>query len=192
LKVHRKYNELVTVAFRGDSGFVAALDKACRRFINDNQVTKLAKATSKSPELLAKYCDMLLKKSPKNPEEQETLNILNDIMLVFKYIEDKDVFQTFYSKMLAKRLIHGTSASEDLEGQMIAKLKQNCGYEYTSKLARMFNDMNVSKNLQDKFKATVSPKELGGGSYLIHLFSFSHHSLSLSQFSLFHFLKLCC
>jgi cullin 1 len=44
-------------------------------------------------------------------------------MVVFKYIEDKDVFQTFYSKMLAKRLIHGTSASEDLEGTMIGKLK---------------------------------------------------------------------
>jgi cullin 1 len=44
-------------------------------------------------------------------------------MVVFKYIEDKDVFQTFYSKQLAKRLIHGTSASEDLEGVMIGKLK---------------------------------------------------------------------
>lgn len=44
-------------------------------------------------------------------------------MIVFKYIEDRDVFQTFYSKMLAKRLIHGTSASEDLESSMIGKLK---------------------------------------------------------------------
>ena len=26
-------------------------------------------------------------------------------MVVFKYIEDKDVFQKFYSKMLAKRLV---------------------------------------------------------------------------------------
>lgn len=58
-------------------------------------------------------------------------------MVVFKYIEDKDVFQTFYSKMLAKRLIHGTSASEDLEGVMIGKLKSTCGYEYTSKLQRI-------------------------------------------------------
>jgi cullin 1 len=80
LKVHRKYNELVNTAFRNDAGFVAALDKACRRFVNDNEVTKLAKSTSKSPELLAKFCDLLLKKSPKNPEEQEILNILNDVV----------------------------------------------------------------------------------------------------------------
>lgn len=96
---------------------MTALDKACRKFINDNTVTKLAKSSSKSPELLAKYCDILLKKSPKNPEEQEVLEILEDVMLVFKYIEDKDVFQTFYSKMLAKRLINSASTSEYLEGK---------------------------------------------------------------------------
>jgi len=162
LKVHKKYNDLVNTAFQRDSGFVASLDKACRRFVNDNGVTKLVNTSSKSPELLAKFCDMLLKKSPKNPEEQEIMGILNNVMLVFKYIEDKDVFQTFYSKMLAKRLIHSTSASEYLEGQMINKLKQNCGYEYTSKLARMFNDMTVSRDLLDKFKAHPIYKDSPG------------------------------
>jgi len=81
-------------------------------------------------------------------------------LLVFKYIEDKDVFQTYYSKMLAKRLIHGTSVSEYLEGQMIAKLKQNCGYEYTSKLARMFSDMTVSKEIQELFKQSKQFSEV--------------------------------
>jgi len=54
--------------------------------------------------------------------------------------------------MLAKRLINGTSANEFLEGQMITKLKQNCGYEYTTKLARMFSDMSLSKELSENFK----------------------------------------
>lgn len=48
LKVHAKYNDLVAKAFKNDSGFVASLDKACRRFINENTVTKLAK-TCASP-----------------------------------------------------------------------------------------------------------------------------------------------
>uniref|UniRef100_A0A6B2KYM3 Cullin family profile domain-containing protein n=1 Tax=Arcella intermedia TaxID=1963864 RepID=A0A6B2KYM3_9EUKA len=160
LKVHNKYNGLVKTSFKNEAGFVAALDKACRRFINDNMVTKMAKTSSKSPELLAKYCDILLKKSPKNPEESEVQQTLEDVMLVFKYIEDKDVFQTFYSKMLAKRLINNSSQSEYLEGQMIAHLKNNCGYEYTAKLARMFNDMALSRDLLDNFK--TSTKELDG------------------------------
>lgn len=44
-------------------------------------------------------------------------------MVVFKYIEDKDVFQKFYSKMLAKRLVQHNSASDDAEASMISKLK---------------------------------------------------------------------
>jgi len=152
LEVHRKYNALVLTAFNNDSGFVASLDKACGKFINNNAVTKHASQSSKSPELLAKYCDILLKKSSKNPEEAELEDTLNQVMVVFKYIEDKDVFQKFYSKMLAKRLVQHMSASDDAEASMISKLKQACGFEYTSKLQRMFQDIGVSKDLNENFK----------------------------------------
>ena len=88
-----------------------------------NRNAVCVKATSKSPELLARFCDNLLKKSSKNPEEGELEETLKSVMTVFKYVEDKDVFQRFYSKMLAKRLIHDSSASEDAEESMITKLK---------------------------------------------------------------------
>jgi cullin 1 len=83
LEVHKKYNALVLVAFNNDSGFVAALDKACGRFINSNSVTRAANSSSKSPELLAKYCDLLLKKSSKNPEEAELEDTLNQVVSIF-------------------------------------------------------------------------------------------------------------
>merc|ERR1712158_58163 len=156
LDVHKKYNTLVLTAFANDSGFVASLDKACGKFINNNSVTKKANASTKSPELLAKYCDHLLKKSSKNPEEAELEDTLNQVMVVFKYIEDKDVFQKFYSKMLAKRLVQHMSASDDAEASMISKLKQACGFEYTSKLQRMFQDIGVSKDLNENFKRHLS------------------------------------
>lgn len=152
LDVHKKYNALVISAFNNDSGFVAALDKACGRFINSNAVTIQANSNSKSPELLAKFCDLMLKKSSKNPEEAELEDTLNLVMVVFKYIDDKDVFQKFYSKMLAKRLVQHMSASDDAEASMISKLKQACGFEYTSKLQRMFQDIGVSKDLNDQFR----------------------------------------
>ncbi|XP_014235584.1 cullin-1 [Trichogramma pretiosum] len=152
LEVHKKYNQLVQEAFSNDSGFVAALDKACGRFINTNAITKAANSSTKSPELLAKYCDVLLKKSSKNPEDAELEETLNQVMVVFKYIEDKDVYQKFYSKMLAKRLVQHMSASDDAEASMISKLKQACGFEYTSKLQRMFQDIGVSKDLNEHFR----------------------------------------
>ncbi|XP_049625364.1 cullin-1 [Suncus etruscus] len=159
LDVHKKYNALVMSAFNNDAGFVAALDKACGRFINNNAITKMAQSSSKSPELLARYCDSLLKKSSKNPEEAELEDTLNQVMVVFKYIEDKDVFQKFYAKMLAKRLVHQNSASDDAEASMISKLKQACGFEYTSKLQRMFQDIGVSKDLNEQFKKHLSNSE---------------------------------
>uniref|UniRef100_A0A671N571 Cullin-1-like n=1 Tax=Sinocyclocheilus anshuiensis TaxID=1608454 RepID=A0A671N571_9TELE len=159
LDVHKKYNALVMSAFNNDAGFVAALDKACGRFINNNAVTRMAQSSSKSPELLARYCDSLLKKSSKNPEEAELEDTLNQVMVVFKYIEDKDVFQKFYAKMLAKRLVHQNSASDDAEASMISKLKQACGFEYTSKLQRMFQDIGVSKDLNEQFKKHLSNSE---------------------------------
>jgi cullin 1 len=152
LSVHQKYVTLVQDAFSNESGFVAALDRACGKFINRNAVTEEAKASTRSPELLAKYCDILLKKNPKNPEEVELEDTLNQVMTVFKYIEDKDVFQKFYSKMLAKRLVGHLSASDDAEASMISKLKQACGFEYTSKLQRMFQDIGLSKDLNENFR----------------------------------------
>ena len=35
------------------------------------------------------------------------------------------------------------SASDDAEASMISKLKQACGFEYTSKLQRMFQVLHI-------------------------------------------------
>ncbi|KAG2039620.1 Cullin-domain-containing protein [Suillus americanus] len=154
LEVHRKNSETVTRSFRGEAGFVASLDKACREFVNRNAAT--GSSTTKSPELLAKHADMLLRKNNKMAEEEDLEGALNRVMVLFKYIEDKDVFQTFYATKLSKRLIHGVSASDESEASMISKLKEACGFEYTNKLQRMFTDMSLSKDLTDQFKERMA------------------------------------
>jgi cullin 1 len=69
LDVHKKNSETVTRSFRGEAGFVASLDKACREFVNRNAATGLSSA--RSPELLAKHADLLLRKSNKVAEEDD-------------------------------------------------------------------------------------------------------------------------
>ncbi|OQE41213.1 hypothetical protein PENCOP_c005G04794 [Penicillium coprophilum] len=150
LHVHTRYQSLVDDAFNGEAEFVRSLDNACREFVNRNRICKTS--SSKSPELLAKYTDSLLKKGSKSAEESELEDMLVQIMTVFKYIEDKDVFQKFYSKNLAKRLVHVSSVSDDAETSMISKLKEACGFEYTNKLQRMFQDMQISKDLNNNYK----------------------------------------
>lgn len=73
-------------------------------------------------------------------------------MVVFKYIDDKDVFSKFYTKMFSKRLISELSASDEAEANFITKLKSMCGYEYTARLSKMVNDTQVSKDLTADFK----------------------------------------
>ncbi|XP_049782666.1 cullin-2 [Schistocerca cancellata] len=104
-----------------------------------------------SIELLAKYCDSLLRKSAKGMSDTEIDDRLAQSITIFKYIDDKDVFQKFYSRMLAKRLIHQQSQSMDAEEAMINRLKQACGYEFTNKLHRMFTDISVSSDFTNKF-----------------------------------------
>jgi cullin 1 len=150
LEIHTQYQGLVKRAFNDEPEFTRSLDNACREFVNRNDVCK--SGSNKSPELLAKYTDVLLRKSATGIEEAELENTLSQIMTVFKYIEDKDVFQKFYSRMLARRLVHSNSSSDDAETSMISKLKEACGFEYTNKLQRMFQDMQISKDLNEGFK----------------------------------------
>ncbi|KAF6213472.1 hypothetical protein GE061_011192, partial [Apolygus lucorum] len=150
LDVHKKYKQLIQDVFQSDQAFMGALDKACSSVINYKINPK---QPCRSPELLAKYCDTLLKKSSKGLSESEIDDRLSNSITIFKYIDDKDVFQKFYSRMLARRLIHQQSQSMDAEEAMINRLKQACGYEFTNKLHRMFTDISVSNDLNNKFSA---------------------------------------
>ena len=160
LEIHTRYQGLVKRAFNDEPEFTRSLDNACREFVNRNEVCK--SGTNKSPELLAKYTDILLRRSGTGVEEAELETTLTQIMTVFKYIEDKDVFQKFYARMLARRLVHSSSSSDDAETSMISKLKEACGFEYTNKLQRMFQDMQISKDLNAGFKEHVSSLDTKG------------------------------
>ncbi|KAG8667212.1 hypothetical protein FPOAC1_012037 [Fusarium poae] len=157
LDIHTQYQGLVERAFKNEPEFTRSLDNACREFVNRNEVCK--SGSSKSPELLAKYADVLLRKSSTSIEESELEHTLDQIMTVFKYIEDKDVFQKFYSRMLARRLVNSNSSSDDAETSMISKLKEACGFEYTNKLQRMFQDMQISGDLNKEFRVHLEGVE---------------------------------
>merc|ERR1711935_720127 len=105
--------------------------------------------------------------SSKNAEADELEGLLDGVMVIFRYLEDNDVFQKFYSKALAKRLVDSNSASDDAESSMISKLKQTCGYEWTSKFQRMFQDMGVSKDLMAKFNTKVTNKVIKDFSMMV-------------------------
>ncbi|KAH9979901.1 hypothetical protein BGW80DRAFT_466554 [Lactifluus volemus] len=108
---------------------------------------------------MSRHADALLRKSNKMAKKSDLEGSLNRVMVIFKYLEEKDVFQTFYSTKLSKRLIHGLSESDEAEASMISKLKEACGSEYTIKLQRMFTDISISQDLTESFKEHVAQSQ---------------------------------
>lgn len=70
--------------------------------------------------------------------------VLDKTIIVFRFITEKDVFERYYKSHLSKRLLTGRSVSDDAERGMLAKLKVECGVQFTQKMEGMFNDMKVS------------------------------------------------
>jgi hypothetical protein len=54
--------------------------------------------------------------------------------------------------LIACLLLLYIPVSDEVEKSMIAKLKAECGYQFTTKLEGMFVDMNISKTLMEQFK----------------------------------------
>jgi cullin-4 len=80
--------------------------------------------------------------------------------VLFRCIHGKDVFEAFYKKDLARRLLLLKTLSLDAERSVIAKLRVECGSNFTNKLEGMFKDLEVSKDLVAAFKASPQAANL--------------------------------
>lgn len=152
LKVYDKYKLVVETSFDNNPAFLKSLESACRKFINYNKIaTPTTKSKSKTPELLARYCDEFLK------NKNDTLNI-EEIITIFKFVEDKESFEIWYRRYLSKRLLlrNLTPEEEENEELIIQRLKTANSVEYTTKITNMFNDIRLSKNLAASFKDLLS------------------------------------
>ena len=92
LKVYCKNQHTVQRSFKKEMGFVAALDKACRDFVNCNAAT--GKSTTKSAELLTKHTDALLRENNKFAEEGDLEDALNQVVCLRNPVSDNTRLKT--------------------------------------------------------------------------------------------------
>ena len=52
-----------------------------------------------------------------------TFGSLVQVMMLFRYLQEKDVFEKYYKQHLAKRLLSGRTVSDDAERSLLVKLK---------------------------------------------------------------------
>ncbi|PWA39386.1 cullin 3 [Artemisia annua] len=151
LHIKDKHDKIINLAFNNDKMFQNALNSSFEYFINLN---------TRSPEFISLFVDDKLRKGLKGVSEEDVEIVLDKVMMLFRYLQEKDVFEKYYKQHLAKRLLSAKSVSEDAERSLILKLKTECGYQFTSKLEGMFTDMKTSDDTMQGFYAAMG-HELG-------------------------------
>jgi cullin 3 len=114
---------------------------------------------SRASEHLSMFLDDYMRKGVKGNHYEVTETVLNDVMGIFRWIRDKDLFESYYKQHLSRRLLSGRRINNDAEHLVISKLKSHCGYVFTSKLEGMFNDMRLSNETMSSYEASPERKE---------------------------------
>eukprot|EP00592_Proboscia_alata_P006262 CAMPEP_0194357350 /NCGR_PEP_ID=MMETSP0174-20130528/4836_1 /TAXON_ID=216777 /ORGANISM="Proboscia alata, Strain PI-D3" /LENGTH=757 /DNA_ID=CAMNT_0039127329 /DNA_START=64 /DNA_END=2337 /DNA_ORIENTATION=- len=149
LSLHDKYLGVIKNDFAGHSLFQKALRDAFEEIVNRN-VGQFSNA-----ELMSTFCDRVLKTGGEKLNETEVDDSLEKVVQLFSYLTDKDLFAEIYRNQLAKRLLNQRSASDDSEKMMIAKLKMQCGTQFTSKMEGMLGDLAVGSDQKTEFENRI-------------------------------------
>ncbi|KAF5796730.1 putative cullin [Helianthus annuus] len=94
------------------------------------------------------------------------LILLDKVIILFCYLQEKDIFETYYRQHLGKRLLSNKSVSDEVERSLILKLKTECRYQFTSRFECMFTDMKTSEDTMKQLYEAMGP-ELGDGPTLV-------------------------
>ena len=150
LDFKKKLGLILERSFQRHEGLGHSLREAFETFINKSKRSNMTWGTDnpKPGEMIAKYVDMVLKggtkaipisgvgtedapKAPDNEDqeeesEDEDVGIskqLDQVLDLFRFVHGKAVFEAFYKRDLARRLLLGRSASSDAEKSMLTRLK---------------------------------------------------------------------
>lgn len=179
LSLQRRLDIIWRNAFHSDESLGHGLRESFENFMNK---TKKGDATwgtdnTKVGEMIAKYVDMLLRGGAKAlpelnarrastveddedeiDEDAEISSQLDQALDLFRFVHGKAVFEAFYKKDLARRLLMARSASADAERSMLARLKTECGSEFTHNLEQMFKDIELAREEMQSYKQRLEDR----------------------------------
>lgn len=150
LDLYLHYLNVVRTTFKDDGRFMKSFKQACENFIN------YLPHISESLAIHAHY--FLDKTCPESKYEQVEV-ALDQIILLFNFIHDKDLFHRCYAKLLAHRIVNVTSVSDEAEQRMWRHVRTVCGFQYAMTLRRMYMDKTLSTQLTGEFKKYLDPNE---------------------------------
>jgi len=134
-------------SFRKDQSIQTAITRSMSENIN---------SFGRCSEYISLFIDENMKKGIKDKTDQEVDQTLEKAIILLRYLQDKDIFETYYKKHLCKRLLLKKSQSTEVEKQMIARMKMELGNSFTGKLEAMFKDMSLSEDLTNNYRSHVA------------------------------------
>lgn len=158
LRLKDKFDNFWTNCFLGDRTIETGLTKSFMDFIN---------LFARSSEYVSLFIDDNLKRGIKGKTEAEVDAVLEKAIILIRYLQDRDLFQTYYQRHLARRLLHAKSESHDVERQIISRMKQEMGHQFTAKFEGMFRDLATSSDLTSAYREHMA--NTGDGSRGIDL-----------------------
>ncbi|KAI1775658.1 putative cullulin 3 [Hypoxylon cercidicola] len=143
LALKDKFDRLWSTCFAEDLILQTALTKSFSDFIN---------SFDRSSEYVSFFIDDNLKRGIKGKTEAEIDAVLEKAITLIRYLREKDKFEQYYQKHLARRLLQSKSESLEAEQAMISRMKQELGNNFTTKFEGMFRDMRTSKETTDQYR----------------------------------------
>jgi cullin 3 len=143
-----KFDKVWRESFNSDELLQRAITRSFADFINSASFPR-------SSEYISLFIDENMKKGIKGKTESEIDIVLEKAIVLLRYVQDKDLFERYYKKHLCRRLLMNKSVSNEVEKQMISKMKIELGNNFTMKLEAMFKDMTISEELTSGFKKHV-------------------------------------
>ena len=157
IALHEKYTKLLGEQLQGAGCFQNAIKDAFEATLNNGITIGEPPAPVSCSELLASYCDYLLRSGAEMSDE-ETEETFGKVVSLFLRVVDRDTFQEFLRKMLSRRLLTNANVSEEREKSLVAKFKAKCGASFTCRLEGMINDRNVSLDMCKDFSDSEAGK----------------------------------
>jgi cullin 3 len=147
LALKARFDNIWKTSFNSDQTISTALTRSMSDAIN---------AFSRGSEYISLFIDENMKKGIRDKTEAEIDATLEQAITTLRYLQDKDIFETYYKKHLCKRLLLKKSQSIDVEKQMISRMKIELGNSFTLKLEAMFKDMTLSEELTSGYRTHIS------------------------------------
>jgi cullin 3 len=148
LALKDRFDKIWRESFESDHLLQQAQTQSFTEFINSVSFPR-------SSEYISLFIDENMKKGIKGKTETEIDAVLEKAIILLRYVQDKDLFERYYKKHLCRRLLMNKSISNEVEKQMISKMKIELGNNFTLKLEAMFKDMTISEELTAGFKKHV-------------------------------------